>query len=124
MDIPPEWRKSSAESMLSAIEPSGGSATAKDGPVPGHKEHGRTLCVHSLSVLPDFQGQGLGRLLMTSYMQRMRSAGVADRIAIISHEALVPFYESLGFETQGQSPVQFGGGGWTDMVYHLNPDGP
>jgi len=55
-------------------------------------------------------------MLLKSYIQRIESAGLADRIAIISHEPLVGFYESFGFESKGQSKVQFGGGGWTDMV--------
>jgi GNAT superfamily N-acetyltransferase len=52
----------------------------------GHQEGGRTICVHSLGVLPEFQGRGLGRILMTAYIQQMSGAGIADRIAIIAHE--------------------------------------
>jgi len=85
-------------------------------PAVGHQKAGRTVCIHSLAILPAFQRQGLGRMLLKSYIQRIESAGLADRIAIISHEPLVGFYESFGFESKGQSKVQFGGGGWTDMV--------
>lgn len=82
----------------------------------GHNEHGRTVCIHSLAILPAFQHQGLGRMLLKSYIQRIESAALADRIAIIAHEPLVGYYESFGFKSRGQSKVQFGGGGWTDMV--------
>lgn len=85
----------------------------------GHKEHGRTVAVHSLAVLPEFQRRGLGRLLMRSYIQRIESSQLADRIAILAHEELVPFYEGLGFERKGESKVQFGGGAWIDMVVDL-----
>jgi len=88
-------------------------------PTLGHKEHGRTLCIHSLAVLPAFQRRGLGKLLLRSYIQRIEGSGVADRIAMISHEHLLPFYEGLGFEKKGPSKAQFGGGNWTDLVLEL-----
>jgi GNAT superfamily N-acetyltransferase len=56
----------------------------------GHQEGGRTICVHSLGVLPRYQGLGLGRTIMTAYMQQMNGAGIADRIALIAHD--VCFY--------------------------------
>lgn len=85
----------------------------------GHKESGRTVCVHSLAVLPAFRYQGLGSLLMKSYIQRIESAGLADRMALIAHDQLINFYEKLGFKNQGKSQAQFGGGGWYDMVCFL-----
>lgn len=85
-------------------------------PATGHQEYGRTVCVHSLAVLPAFQKQGLGKLLMKAYIQRIESSGLADSIALISHDHLLSFYEKLGFENKGASKAQFGGGGWTDMV--------
>lgn len=55
-------------------------------PTTGHRDGGRTICVHSLGVLPRYQSRGLGRILMTAYMQQMSGAGIADRIALIAHE--------------------------------------
>jgi GNAT superfamily N-acetyltransferase len=52
----------------------------------GHRDGGRTICVHSFGVLPSFQSRGLGRTLMMAYMQQMSGAGIADRIALIAHE--------------------------------------
>lgn len=85
----------------------------------GHKEEGRTVCIHSLAILPQYQGKGLGKTLMKAYLQRMESSGVADNVALIAHDHLVPYYESFGFENKGKSKAQFGGGGWIDMVKHL-----
>ena len=82
----------------------------------GHKEEGRTICLHSLAVLPEYQNQGLGKTLVLSYIQRIQSAGVVDRIALLTYDRLVPFYERLGFEYRGKSKAQYGGGGWNDMV--------
>lgn len=82
----------------------------------GHHENGRTVAVHSLAVLPAYQGRGLGKTVMKSYMQRMETSGIADRMSLLAHDGLIPFYEGLGFENRGTSEVTFGGGGWTNMV--------
>ena len=88
----------------------------------GHKEEGRTLCIHSLAVLPEYQRRGLGKTLMKAYVHRMETHGVADRVALLAHAELVPYYEALGFEKQGESKATFGGGGWFDMVRELHPE--
>lgn len=88
----------------------------------GHKEAGRTICIHSLAVLPSYQRKGLGKTLMAAYLQRIESHEVADRVALISHEPLIHYYESFGFENKGPSEAQFGGGGWYDMVKEFKPE--
>ena len=82
----------------------------------GHNEHGRTLAVHSLAVLPAYQGRGLGSILMKAYVQRMVESDIADKIALLTYEKLIPYYENLGFENRGRSSCRFGGGNWNDMV--------
>jgi GNAT superfamily N-acetyltransferase len=52
----------------------------------GHQEAGRTIVLHSVAVLPQFQGRGLGRVLMQAYIQQMNGAGIADRLALIAHD--------------------------------------
>ena len=86
----------------------------------GHHEEGRTICVHSFGVLPAYQGRGLGKVLMKSYQQRMESSGIADRMALLSHEGLVRMYTGLGFSNKGKSDVKFGGGGWTSLVSNVS----
>lgn len=88
----------------------------------GHKDHGRTLCIHSLAVLPAYQKRGLGRTLMKAYLQRMGTQGVADRVALIAHKGLIPYYEGFGFKYLGPSQAQFGGGGWFDMARELRDE--
>ena len=85
----------------------------------GHHEGGRTICIHSFGILPAYQGRGLGRVLLKSYQQRMEGSGIADRIALLSHDNLVNMYTNMGFSKKGQSDAKFGGGGWTDLVSHL-----
>lgn len=82
----------------------------------GHRNDGRTLAIHAVVVAPAYQGQSIGSIMLKDYIQRMTTLHVADRIAIIIHDRLTPFYKLQGFETVGPSKVQFSGGGWIDMV--------
>lgn len=84
--------------------------------VRGHDEAGRTIALHSLAVVPEYQKLGLGTILMKSYVQRIMEADVADRIAILTYQRLIPYYAKLGFENKGQSDATYGGGNWINMV--------
>jgi ribosomal protein S18 acetylase RimI-like enzyme len=55
----------------------------------GHMGEGRTIAMHSVAVLPAFQGRGLGRILMMCYMQNMNGSGIADRLVLITHHVSV-----------------------------------
>ncbi|KAH6690370.1 polyamine acetyltransferase [Plectosphaerella plurivora] len=85
----------------------------------GHQEEGRTICLHSFAVSPKLQGTGVGKLAMRSYIQIMNESGVADRIALLCQDYLIPFYRKFGFQNLGESKATFGGGGWYDMVLDL-----
>lgn len=102
MKLPPNWRSARV--------------VTENGEIVGHDEYGSTIAIHSLAVLPEYQGKQVGSTLMKSYIQRIREAAIAERISIIAHDHLVPFYQSFGFENRGPSKCQFGGGGWTDLV--------
>lgn len=78
---------------------------------------GGTICIHSLAVAPEFQKMGLGSVLMKSYIARMKDSKIADRLALLAHDHLVPFYTSLGFENMGPSVVTSHGGNWNNMVW-------
>jgi len=88
----------------------------------GNKEQGRTVAIHSLAVLPEFQHKGLGSTIMKAYLDRLAKQDVADKAALIAHEEMIPYYEKLGFKNKGKSSAQFGGGGWFDMVKELTDD--
>ncbi|RYP49133.1 hypothetical protein DL768_005130 [Monosporascus sp. mg162] len=87
----------------------------------GHKEAGRTICLHSLAVHPKLQGCGLGKMLMKAYLQQIKNSGVADRISLIAQEDLVKYYAKHGFQNLGPSKATFGGGGWYDMTIEIGP---
>ena len=82
----------------------------------GHEDQGGTVALHSLAVKAEHQKKRVGSTLMKSYIQRIKEAQIADRIALLAHDHMVPFYESLGFENHGPNACTFGGGGWFDMV--------
>ncbi|KAL8911519.1 MAG: hypothetical protein Q9171_003327 [Xanthocarpia ochracea] len=107
MEYPSDWR---ARVLLSDRQ--------------GHQEHGRTIAIHSLAALPEFKGRGLGKIVMKSYMQRMETSGIADRIALLAHDHLINYYEALGFHCIGKSAVQFGGGEWVNMLYTITESLP
>ena len=88
----------------------------------GNKEEGRTVAIHSLAVLPEFQHKGLGSTIMKAYLDRLAKQDVADRAVLIAHEEMITYYEKFGFKNKGKSSAQFGGGGWFDMVKEISDD--
>lgn len=91
-------------------------SSVENGQTVGHDEFSGTIAVHSLAVLPEHQGKQVGSTLMRSYIQRIKEAAIAERIVLIAHDNLIPFYQGFGFENRGPSECQYGGGGWYDMV--------
>lgn len=73
MDYPRDWNSANREPSTK-----------------GHREAGRTICLHSLAVLPNFQGKAIGRTLLSAYIGMMNGAGIADRIALIAHPVSSP----------------------------------
>lgn len=51
----------------------------------GHVPDGRTVCLHSLAVSPKLQGCELGKLIMKSFLQHVRSIGY-QRVALICQD--------------------------------------
>jgi len=90
------------------------------GPSIGHHEEGDTVCLHSLCVHPDLNGKGLGGVLLRSWTQRIKDAGLGKRIALICRDRYVKFYESAGFKKVGPSACQYSGGSWIDMVMEFD----
>lgn len=82
----------------------------------GHQEVGGTICIHSLAVRPDYQSMGIGSVLLRSYIQRIKDAKIADRLALLAHDDMKKFYSRFGFDDMGPSQATFGGGNWNNMV--------
>lgn len=86
----------------------------------GHKEEGRTICIHSVVVHPDYQGQSIGTILLRDYVQRLTTQHIADKIALIAHDHVAPFYQRLDFQDMGPSDCKFTGGGWRALWLPLS----
>lgn len=107
MEVPDNWR--TRRSSLPSKD--------KEGEEPaGHQEQGGTICIHSVAVSPEFQRLGLGTVLMKAYVARIKDSKSAQRLALLAHDRLVPFYQSFGFENMGPSAVTSHGGNWNNMV--------
>jgi GNAT superfamily N-acetyltransferase len=71
------------------------------------KRGARAGIVEDVAVLPERQGQGIGRAMMEHARQRCRAAG-CYKMALssnLSRESAHRFYEALGFERHGYSFV-------------------
>ncbi|MEM9687969.1 MAG: GNAT family N-acetyltransferase [Pseudomonadota bacterium] len=59
----------------------------------------------SIAVDPATQGQGVGRMLFTDFMARVRARDDVHRVELIARESnqrALRFYESLGFRQEGR----------------------
>ena len=103
MDYPKDWRTNKS-SLPNEKEPV------------GHQNIGGTICIHSLAVRSEYQAMGIGSVLLKCYIQRMKDAKIADRLALLAHDDLKNFYGRFGFDDMGPSQATFGGGNWNNMV--------
>ncbi len=51
--------------------------------------------IRSLAVSPDYQGQGIGKLLVTACLEQAKRVGVFEVMAITSQDS---FFQSCGFD--------------------------
>lgn len=54
---------------------------------------GRTVALHTLCVHPGWRTNGLGTRVLREYINRMENEEGIERVALIAHEELVPFYQ-------------------------------
>lgn len=89
-----------------------------------HVPGSASICIHSVCVAPSQRKKGLGLALLEEYIrraERARADGVQtwERIVLITHEELIPFYEKAGFENLGKSSVVHGPYPWFEMRHVL-----
>lgn len=77
---------------------------------------GPHLAIASLSISPDYKGQGLGTLLLAALKELCRAEGYQG-ISLTCKDYLIPYYEMNGFEDCGESDSQFGHQIWYDMYW-------
>lgn len=67
------------------------------------KEAYKFTVEHSVYVSNDFQGKGIGKLLLKELIAAAKEQGIHTMIAVIDseNESSVDFHEKFGFETVG-----------------------
>lgn len=84
-----------------------------------HHPQGRTVCVHSVCVAPEYRRQGVALALLQAYTRHLNDENdrhkrettgdkIYERIALITHDHLIPLYEKAGYALLGRSPVVHG----------------
>ena len=77
---------------------------------------GMSFYIKDFAVRPEYQGKGIGRLLMNAMEEYIRSRlpdGWAVSLELISSKGREPFYEKFGFE---QRPCDWDGAGMFKML--------
>ncbi len=85
----------------------------------GHVKNGGNMVVFSLAVLPEFQGNGISRQLMTRFIEVSKGLG-RKKILLICKSDLIAYYQSYGFLYGGKSRSQHGGFEWHEMYLLLD----
>lgn len=85
----------------------------------GHKEHGDSIFIQSMSVLPEYRRIGGGKSLLREYCERQGRAGTAHAVAALADATYFQFYQSLGFQVVYGSPVRVCGEEWKELRVNL-----
>lgn len=78
-----------------------------------HVPGSATICIHSVCVAASQRNKGLGLAMLEEYIKRAEQARATgaqtwERIVLIAHQELIPFYEKAGFKNLGKSSVVHG----------------
>ncbi|MBY5022197.1 GNAT family N-acetyltransferase [Streptococcus suis] len=80
------------------------------------EEEANYLAIASLSIAPNFKGQGVGTLLLAALKELAVIQGYRG-VSLTCKDHLLRYYEMNGFEDCGVSDSQFGGQVWYDMYW-------
>lgn len=115
------WDAPGLEQIERALENSFATFCAYDGEVPVGMarllgDGGMSFYVKDFAVRPEYQGQGVGRMLMEAMESHITASirdGWAVSLELISSKGREPFYEKFGFE---QRPCDWDGAGMFKML--------
>ncbi|KXN81928.1 hypothetical protein AN958_03394 [Leucoagaricus sp. SymC.cos] len=96
-----------------------------------HVPSSPSICVHSVVLLESYRKKGIGIQMLREYLlriQRQNSTpqgenllGKPQRVLLVTHDNVRPFYEKAGFICKGKSDVVLGAGVWYEMSFDLKP---
>lgn len=81
-----------------------------------HNPDGRWQMIFGLNVLPSERRQGYGGMLIKAMIKLAESENRSG-VVLTCRERLVHYYSSFGFESEGISQSNHGGGIWIQMRY-------
>ena len=116
------WDAPGLDQIEKALEGSLATFCACDGDMPVGMarligDGGMSFYIKDFAVLPDYQGQGVGRALMNameSWIEKQLNPGWAVSLEMISSKGRESFYAKFGFE---QRPNDWDGAGMMKMVW-------
>ncbi len=116
------WDAPGLDQIEKALEGSLATFCACDGDMPVGMarligDGGMSFYIKDFAVLPDYQGQGVGRALMNameSWIEKQLQPGWAVSLELISSKGRESFYAKFGFE---QRPNDWDGAGMMKMVW-------
>lgn len=79
-----------------------------------HKSDGKNIMLLGLDVLPEYQGQGLGRELVYQYLRREREKHRRE-VILTCLKSKVKMYKKFGFIDRGVADSTWGGEEWHEM---------
>ncbi|KAG9304529.1 hypothetical protein G9A89_020093 [Geosiphon pyriformis] len=85
-----------------------------------HEPDGTTVCIHSICVDKKYRRQGIALKLLKEHIRGLD--GRYAKVALISHEYLIPLYQKAGFILKGESKVRHGKEKWFDLILDLGAD--
>jgi len=85
----------------------------------GHDSDGNFIVILSVVVHPDFQGKGYAKLLMDTFIVKMKKLHKKE-IYLICQTSLVDMYKKSGFVYIGESQSDHGGLSWHEMSLTLD----
>ena len=116
------WDAPGLDQIEKALEGSLATFCACDGDMPVGMarlmgDGGMSFYIKDFAVLPEYQGQGVGRALMNameSWIEKQLKPGWAVSLELISSKGKESFYAKFGFE---QRPNDWDGAGMMKMVW-------
>ncbi len=85
----------------------------------GHVKDGRNMVIFSLVVLPEFQGTGVSKQLMSRFIEISKDLK-KEKILLLCKPELTPYYQNYDFLYGGKSRSKHGGFEWHEMYLLLN----
>lgn len=84
----------------------------------GHVKDGKNIVIFSLAILPEFQGTGVSKKLMSKFIDVSKELK-KEKILLICKANLISYYQKYGFLYGGKSKSTHGGFEWHEMYFAI-----